>query len=94
MPCPKGVDIPGTFACWNTMYTERKQSGRFQYAQTVALAKEPAFATQCVECGKCEQHCPQSISIREKLKEADKDLRPFGYKVGINIARRFMYKKK
>ena len=94
MPCPKGVDIPGTFACWNTMYTEKKQSGRFQYAQTVGLTKEPAFATQCVECGKCEQHCPQSIPIREKLKEADKDLRPFGYKVGINIARKLMYKKK
>ena len=94
MPCPKGVDIPGTFACWNTMYTEGKSSGRFQYAQTVALAKEPAFATQCIECGKCEQHCPQSIPIREKLKEADKDLRPFGYKVGINVARKYMFKKK
>ena len=94
MPCPKGVDIPGTFACWNTMYTEGKSSGRFQYAQTVGLTKEPAFATQCIECGKCEQHCPQSIPIRQKLKEADKDLRPFGYKVGINVARKFMFKKK
>lgn len=94
MPCPKGVDIPGTFACWNTMYTEGKSSGRFQYAQTVGLTKEPAFATQCMECGKCEQHCPQSIPIRQKLKEADKDLRPFGYKVGINVARKFMFKKK
>ena len=94
MPCPKGVDIPGTFACWNTMYTEGKSSGRFQYAQTVGLTKEPTFATQCIECGKCEQHCPQSIPIRQKLKEADKDLRPFGYKVGINVARKFMFKKK
>jgi hypothetical protein len=94
MPCPKGVDIPGTFACWNTMYTEGKSSGRFQFAQTVGLTKEPAFATQCVECGKCEMHCPQSIPIREMLKKADKDLRPFGYKVGINIARKFMYKNK
>ena len=94
MPCPKGVDIPGTFACWNTMYTEGKSSGRFQYAQTVGLTKEPAFATQCIECGKCEQHCPQSIPIRQKLKEADKDLRPFGYKVGINVARKLMFKKK
>ena len=94
MPCPKGVDIPGTFACWNTMYTEGKSSGRFQFAQTVGLTKEPAFATQCVECGKCEQHCPQSIPIRAKLKEADKDLRPIGYKIGINIARKYMFKKK
>jgi Predicted oxidoreductases of the aldo/keto reductase family len=94
MPCPKGVDIPGTFACWNTMYTEGKSSGRFQFAQTVGLTKDPAFVTQCVSCGKCEQHCPQSIHIREKLKEADKELRPLHYKIGINIARKFMYKKK
>ena len=94
MPCPKGVDIPGTFASWNTMYTESKKEGRFQYAQAVGLTKESAFATQCVGCGKCEQHCPQSIPIREKLKEADKDLRPLPYKVGINVARKFMFKKK
>lgn len=94
MPCPKGVDIPGTFACYNTMYTENKSAGRFQFAQSVGLTKEPAFASQCVQCGKCEQHCPQSIPIREKLKEADKALRPLPYKVGINVARKFMFRKK
>lgn len=92
MPCPKGVDIPGTFACYNMMYIENKREGRFQFAQTVGLTKEPAFASQCVGCGKCEQHCPQSIPIREKLKEADKALRPLPYKLGINIARKFMFR--
>ena len=29
MPCPKGVDIPGTFACYNTMYTESKKKEVF-----------------------------------------------------------------
>ena len=94
MPCPKGVDIPGTFACYNTMFTEGKRAGRFQFAQTVGLAKEPPFASQCVQCGKCEQHCPQSIPIREKLKEADKALRPLRYKVGISIARKYLFRKK
>ncbi len=93
MPCPKGVDIPGTFACYNTMYTERKKEGRFQYAQTVALTREPSFASQCVGCGMCEKKCPQSINIREKLKEADKALRPLHYKIGINIARKYMFRK-
>lgn len=90
MPCPKGVDIPGTFRCWNAMYIESKGDGRFQYAQTVGLTKEPAFATQCIGCGKCEKHCPQEIPIREKLKEADKALRPLPYRIGIDIARKFM----
>ena len=93
MPCPKGVDIPGTFRCWNTMYTESKQERRTQYMQTVGLTKEPAFASQCIRCGKCEQHCPQSIPIRDKLQEADKDLRPLIYKVAIHAARAFMFRK-
>ena len=93
MPCPKGVDIPGTFRCYNAMYIETKSQGRFQYAQTVGLTREPAFASQCVRCGKCETHCPQSIPIREKLAEADRALRPLPYKVGIDLARRFMFRK-
>jgi predicted aldo/keto reductase-like oxidoreductase len=92
MPCPKGVDIPGIFRCYNAMYTESKSQGRFQFAQTVGLTKEPAFATQCIQCGKCEQHCPQSLPIREKLKEADKALRPLPYKIGIDIVRAFMFR--
>jgi len=93
MPCPKGVDIPGTFRCYNAMYTESKREGRFEFAQTVGLTKEPAFASQCIECGKCEQHCPQNIPIREKLKEADKALRPLPFKVGINVVRKYMFRK-
>lgn len=93
MPCPKGVDIPGIFRCYNAMYTESKSQGRAQFVQTVGLTKDPAFATQCIQCGKCEQHCPQSIPIREKLKEADKALRPLPYKIAIGVARKFMFRK-
>jgi len=93
MPCPKGVDIPGIFRCYNAMATDGKHDARFQFAQTVGMTRQPAFATQCVGCGKCESHCPQSIPIREKLKEADRALRPLPYKVGINVARRFMTRK-
>ncbi|MBP3891446.1 MAG: aldo/keto reductase [Solobacterium sp.] len=93
MPCPQGVDIPGTFHAYNMMYIESKTEGRFQFAQTVGLTKKPAFASQCINCGKCVSHCPQGIPIPEKLKEADKALRPFPFKVGISIARKFMFRK-
>ena len=93
MPCPKGVDIPGIFRCWNAMYTESKSEGRSQFIQTVGLTREPAFASQCIRCGKCEQHCPQSIPIREKLQEADRALRPLPYKIAIQAARGFMFRK-
>ncbi len=93
MPCPQGVDIPGTFRCYNTMYIESKHQGRVQYAQTVGLTRDPSYASQCIGCGKCEQHCPQGLPIREKLKEADRALRPLPYKIGIEVARRFMFRK-
>ncbi len=93
MPCPKGVDIPGIFRCYNTMFMESRFEGRSQFIQTVALTREPAFASQCIRCGKCEQHCPQSLPIREKLQEADRALRPLPYKIAIHAARAFMFRK-
>ena len=93
MPCPKGVNIPGIFRSYNTMYAESKFSGRFQYAQVYGLTREPSFASQCIQCGKCEKHCPQGLPIREKLKEADKALRPFPYKFAIAAARKFLLRR-
>jgi len=98
MPCPQGVDIPTAFRCYNAMYSESKWSGRFEYAVTVSFARDPAFATKCIGCGKCEKHCPQGIPIREKLKEADKALRPPHYRfftwiTRLNIFRKDLHKK-
>ena len=90
MPCPKGVDIPGTFRCYNEMYMEGKGDGRHEYFQTVALRKEPSFASQCVGCGRCEKHCPQHLSIIQELKNADRELRPPHYRAAIAVARKFM----
>lgn len=91
MPCPKGVDIPTAFRCYNRMYTENKKAGRFEYAQIVALQKEMSDMGRCIECGKCESHCPQHIEIRRELKEARKHLLPWYYVVIIKIARLFKF---
>ena len=92
MPCPKGVDIPGIFYYYNLMYMEKKTPARFEFVQNMGIRKEPGFASQCIGCGKCETHCPQNIPIREKLKEADRKLRPLPYKLAINVVRKFMIK--
>lgn len=94
MPCPKGVDIPGAVRCYNEMFTEHKRTGRREYWQVVGLRKEPAFATQCVGCGKCESHCPQHLPIRALLKEADRALRPPHYRVAGWVARKFLFGRK
>ena len=94
MPCPKGVDIPGIFHYYYLTALQKKSSARFEFARNLGIRQEPVFASQCVGCGKCEKHCPQHINIREKLKEADRELRPLPYKIGIDIARRFMVGKR
>lgn len=81
MPCPKGVDIPGTFRCYNAMYSEGKNSGRMDYLQCTALRKDTSSASQCIGCGKCESHCPQHIEIRKELKNAAAKLETPVYKV-------------
>lgn len=80
MPCPKGVDIPGTFRCYNEMYSEGKKSGRREYLQCTAFRKETSSASQCIRCGKCEKHCPQHIAIRDELKKASRELETLPYK--------------
>ncbi|MBD5162746.1 MAG: aldo/keto reductase [Oscillibacter sp.] len=80
MPCPKGVDIPGAFRCYNAMYAESKSSGRRDYLQCTAMRKDPSSASQCVGCGKCESRCPQHLPIRRLLKEAAGELETVTYK--------------
>ena len=92
MPCPQGVEIPGLFRCYNAMYAENKATGRKEFMQTVALRKEPAFATQCVRCGKCEKSCPQGLKIMDLIQEADRAVRPLPLKIGYAAARKFMYR--
>ena len=93
MPCPRKVDIPGTFSAYNKYYTDSKFVALKEYLMCTALRKDSTSASNCIECGKCEMHCPQNIPIREKLKEADKKLRPLHYKIAIGVARKVMFRK-
>ena len=74
MPCPKHVDIPGTFAAYNKRYSDGKMTAFIEYTTCTVLRKDFTSASNCVGCGLCEQHCPQHINIREKLAEARNEL--------------------
>lgn len=91
MPCPKGIDIPAAFRCYNRMYAEQKGSGRHEYLQVTAFQKEMSLPETCVKCGKCESHCPQHIKIRKELKRAERALLPWYYKIGVKIIRLFKF---
>ena len=94
MPCPKGVDIPANFHFYNLMYLEKKGPARYEFLQNMALRQNPGFASLCVGCGKCEAHCPQHLPIREKLREADRALRPLPVRAGIRVARKILRREK
>ncbi len=91
MPCPKGVDIPGTFAAYNRRYSENKFWGLVEYFMCTALRKNSAAASNCIQCGKCEKHCPQHIQIRKELENAKKELEGPVYKIGTKIAKWFSF---
>ena len=90
MPCPHQVDIPGTFAAYNRLYSDGKFAGWKEYFMCTALRRNGTGAGMCVGCGHCEAHCPQGIPIREKLKEAKKELEGPVYQVGGWVMKHIM----
>ena len=81
MPCPKGVDIPGSFSAYNRRYSEGWVAAMKDYFMCTAMRKDTSGVSNCVECGKCEQHCPQHIPIRQELKAAGKVLENPVYRI-------------
>lgn len=63
--CPKSVKISTIFDVYNKLKTEEytAEQAKEKYAQI------DVNHTQCVACGKCKEHCPQSIDIPKMLSE-------------------------
>jgi len=66
LPCPNKVNIPGIFRLYNLAQVY----GLTKKAKKDYLALNPEErASRCLECGKCEEKCPQKIPIQQKLKQ-------------------------
>jgi uncharacterized protein len=61
MPCPQGIDIPKNFHCYNDYYM-------FGKTDLYNWIRPDQRASNCIECGECEEHCPQDISIGAELR--------------------------
>ncbi len=90
MPCPKGVDIPGTFSAYNKRYSDGWFISLKEYFMCTVMRKDSTSASNCVGCGKCEKHCPQHIEIRKELKNAEKVLETPIYKVAKKVVKLFL----
>lgn len=67
MPCPAGVNIPECFNRLNMAYMF--EDPEFAKATYHIFLRAGGKASACIECGTCEDKCPQNISIREYLRE-------------------------
>ena len=91
MPCPYGVDIPGSFRCYNVRYTDNFFTGMREYMMLTTFRNKRTNAGLCRTCGKCEKHCPQNIPIRQKLKDVQKHMENPAFKV-IAFFAKFLFK--
>lgn len=67
IPCPAGVNIPGCFRFYNDAHMFNAiEWGKRNYN---AFIKDERKASNCIDCGECEEKCPQNIAIREELKK-------------------------
>ena len=89
-PCPRGVDIPACFAIYNASYVDGLYTGMKEYMMCTTLRKVRSNAGLCVKCGKCEQHCPQHIAIRDELDHVKKRLENPIYKIGAKALLKIM----
>nr|WP_320160085.1 aldo/keto reductase [uncultured Methanoregula sp.] len=73
MPCENGVDIPSCFMYYNQAYTydaREKATGVYLWALNGSFSGGvPGFASCCIQCGECEEKCPQHFPIREYLQD-------------------------
>lgn len=66
MDCKQGVDIPKMFAM-NNEYRLGKQAER--YLESYEKTKRSQRESNCTECGRCSEHCPQKIDIPTELRK-------------------------
>ncbi|NMB11249.1 MAG: 4Fe-4S dicluster domain-containing protein [Firmicutes bacterium] len=71
MPCPNDINIPLNFRLMNYHraygLTDYARGEYRKIGSTEQLKGRKA--EECVECGICEEKCPQKIAIRKQLKE-------------------------
>ena len=67
VPCPNGVNIPLNFNLYNDTFMFKDPEvtqGLYHF-----MMGPEARASNCRECGECEERCPQQIEIMEALKK-------------------------
>ena len=68
--CPMNIGVSGSFASLNTaLLYDNKEKAKEQF-ESLVIKKGKNSPDKCIKCGKCEEACPQHISIRKNLEKA------------------------
>ena len=77
MPCPAGIDIPAAFKNLNNRHMFGWLEPTLFHAAYLGVQTpdgQPHWTSSCLDCGKCEDKCPQHIPIRDKFTLVQRDL--------------------
>lgn len=72
--CPKNIAIPEYFKLYNKLKRFQGATAGWERTLYAQKAKERGKASDCIECGLCEGHCPQHLEIRKLLKDVAEGL--------------------
>lgn len=92
MPCPAGVNIPGSFEYYNSRHAFKDKSAKLFYLAMNggAVHEKPSLASQCIKCRICLDKCPQSILIPDHLDAVAKDMEGFMAKPLLWVIKKVM----
>lgn len=69
--CPQGILIPDLFSLLNAKRIWNNWNSEYYYNNSCTT--EGTRAKDCLQCGACENSCPQHLEIRELLKVVSKE---------------------
>lgn len=97
IPCPAKINIPQAFKNLNNAAIFSKTAAKMDHAIFLG-AKTPDgkahFTTDCIDCGKCEEKCPQGIPIRQVFHEVRRELEGSFTKSAAFVIRQMLRLKK
>ncbi|MDR3114583.1 MAG: aldo/keto reductase [Treponema sp.] len=95
MPCPRGVNIPGSFSAYNTSFAMGFISGMQQYMTSTGITSDRRSGPGlCVKCGACESRCPQHLPIIGSLAAVRRRMEPVLFQGIIIIVRAVLRKRR
>lgn len=68
--CPNHIGISGSFTAMNYLTLYKDPGAARHQEEWLVNGHGKKRAAECIQCGRCEEACPQHIAIRKELEKA------------------------